>query len=330
MSIKRIGTATILAASFGLFGCSGDTDGGSAATPPGGAYSSDNAGSISIDFPSGGNAGVSDILGFIVSVRDTNGAPVENIRVSCDTEQGLALLEPTTGIEQTDGNGDMSGRVGCAAPGSYQIGCRLPVGANKRIFETVRCAGPVPAGFTGFVGAGGGTLGGGSVIDDGGGGVRAVAAAFFDRANTTAGSQIDVVQTADCPNTTAVDPESFTDTLIRFTIVNDTNQTVRFSSYRYTVENGVSSGNDFTSASLGFTSNVEGTEVAGGSTVTLDSVFTTANSGGKFFIGSSTAISPTLGAADITFELTGTTAAGDTVTVELSTAAIFGNYNRCS
>jgi len=330
MSIKRLGTATILAASLGLFGCSGDTDGGSAATPPGGTYSSDGAGSIALDFPRGDEGAVSDVLGFVVSVRDESGAPVQNIRVSCDTEQGLALLEPTTGIEQTDGNGDMSGRVGCAAPGSYQIGCRLPVGANKRVFGTVRCAGPVPTGFSGFPGAGGGTLGGGSVIDDGSGGVRVVSAAFFDRGNTTSGSQIDVVQTADCPNTTAVDPETFNDTLIRFTIVNDTNQAVRFSGYSYTVENGVSSGNDFTSGGLGFTSNVEGTEVSGGATATLDSVFTTVNSSGKFFIGSSTAIASTLGATNIIFELTGTTASGDTVTVELSTAAIFGNYNRCS
>lgn len=328
MTLKTLGTTTMILLSLGLVGCSGETDGGSAANPPSGGYVADDAGSIALEFSQGDEAAVSETLGFRVSVRDRNGAPVPNIRVSCDTEEGLALLEPTTGIEQTDGGGDMSGRVGCAAQGSYQIGCRLPVGANKRVFETVRCAGPVPIGFTGFPGAGGGTLGGGSVIDDGSFGVRAVAVAFFDRTNGTAGTQIDVIQGASCPGSNPIEP--FTDTLLRFTVVNDTNQTVRFGSYRFTVKNGISSGNDFESGPISFTSNVEGTAVSGGSTATIDSVFATASEGQKFFFGASTPISENLGGANMTFELTGVTAAGKTFSIELDTVAIFGDYNRCS
>ena len=318
MVMKRtLGAAAVLAFSVGVVGCSGSTDGGSAADPSGSPYSSDSAGSIDLSLPSGDEAAVADVLGFRVAVRDQNGAPVPNVRISCDTEAGLALIEPTTGIEQTDGMGEISGKVGCTAPGSYLIGCRLPVGANKRVFETIRCSGPVPTGFNGFAGAGGGTLGGGASPDNGSGTVRIVSAVFTDTGTNATTSQIDVEQLADCPNTTPVDPEKFFDTMIKLTVVNDSNETVRFNSYRYTVQNGSGAGSDFNSGSIGFIGNVEGTSAEGSTTLTLDSLFASASGGSKYFFGSSTPISASLGIQNIDIELTGTTSSGATVTAEI-------------
>ena len=144
-----------------LIGCSGGTS-----TDRSGAdyedtefvATEDSVGSIDLwvrttDMP------VSGVSGFIVSVRNSSGAPVQNIQIACDTELGLALIEPSTGSEMTDSHGQMSGKVGCEVPGSLILGCRLPIGVNRRKFVTIKCRGPIPDGFFGFPGAAGGGLG---------------------------------------------------------------------------------------------------------------------------------------------------------------------------
>lgn len=99
---------------------------------------------------------------FTVRVANAQQQPVANINVACDSEEGVAILEPQRGFELTNSDGVMSGVIGCAAPGSFQLVCRLAVGANRRAFVSVRCTGDVPSGFGGFPGAAGGGLGGGS------------------------------------------------------------------------------------------------------------------------------------------------------------------------
>ncbi len=158
----RIAGKTALLCGLALtIGCGGNTHGGE-----------EEFGSS--DFPSGTDAtgkvevrvndddmNVGDRSGFHVFVYDGNGAPVQNIQVLCDSELGVAILEPTTGREMTGQFGDISGVIGCASPGSYQFGCRLPLGGNKRQFVTIKCRG---TGNAPFPGAAGGGIGGGSIV----------------------------------------------------------------------------------------------------------------------------------------------------------------------
>jgi hypothetical protein len=165
---KRLLVALSCAA---LCACSGggDTDGGSGADQLylGDQYvADDSAGtiSLSVDSTSIPVAGTSN---FSVAVRDAQGAPVPGLKIACDSEAGVAVIEPATGLEITSSSGSISGVIGCELPGSFQFACRLPIGANKRKMVTIKCTGTVPAGFSGFAGAGGGGLGTGGVGDDG-------------------------------------------------------------------------------------------------------------------------------------------------------------------
>ncbi|RIL12175.1 MAG: hypothetical protein DCC75_00895, partial [Proteobacteria bacterium] len=158
------------------YGCSGggDTDGGDENFEGTGFVATDDAAgglTLTVDQTT---LSISEVSGFSVDVFDASGDPVAGLEIACDTEQGLAIVEPNTGFELTDSSGHMSGKVGCESPGSYQMACRLPIGGNKRKFETIRCSGDIPTGFSGFPGAAGGTLGvgtgGGGSADQGDGG----------------------------------------------------------------------------------------------------------------------------------------------------------------
>jgi hypothetical protein len=150
----------------GCLGGQGSTDGGSGAD---GDFQDDIF--VSDESTTGGmrleiaesSIAVGDTSEFLVFVRDEQQQPVPNINVICDSEGGVAILEPSTGYALTNGRGAMSGVIGCEAPGSFQLVCRLSVGANRRQFASVRCTGDTPSDFEGFPGAGGGGLGGGSV-----------------------------------------------------------------------------------------------------------------------------------------------------------------------
>ena len=146
---------------LGCLGGSGGTDGG-AATNPGyrdDIFVGDDSTTGSIELSLGqSELSVGGTTGFRVTVKSAAEQPVPNISVVCDSENGIALVEPTSGRELTDSNGIMSGRIGCEFPGSFQMVCRLTVGANRRKFAGIRCTGSGSATFTG---SGGGTLGGG-------------------------------------------------------------------------------------------------------------------------------------------------------------------------
>ena len=159
-----------LAIIIGCGGGQGATDGGSGAQPD---FRDDQfiagdttTGSMSLSL-SRGSLGVGDTSPFTVSVVNASGKPVSNINVACDSERGVAIVEPSRGFEMTNSSGVMSGVIGCESPGSFQMVCRLSVGANRRKFAQVTCTGDVPAGFQGFPGAAGGGLGGGVQNNDG-------------------------------------------------------------------------------------------------------------------------------------------------------------------
>lgn len=349
---KIVGITVLVAGllSLGMIaGCSGggDTDGGKAADEDfhGTQFVPDESNSGSIDLiVEEAEFNVSEIVGFRVRVVDRNGTAVPGLRLACDSEQGVAIIEPTTGHEITDEFGQISGKIGCAASGSYQFMCRLPVGGNFRDAVTIRCGGDTPIGFDGFEGAGGGGLGGGLQGDEDGGaggtntdGIRVVKLTPLD-VNNEESPQIDTVQdicTPDDPTTTANElvVEPFTDGRIKFAIENNTNAIVRFTSLRYFVPDITASGTDFTSDRINFVSEIV-VDANGGSAETTVLAFPVeagfGSSGGDlFFYGRTTEIGQ-IGFRNVKVTFFGTGALGEDVQVSATTVMSFNNYNLCS
>ena len=158
-SVLRISALALLAsvAAIGFVGCTGSTDGGDAGEQSfdGSGFDGSDAGRMELVLRDEDML-VGESAGFYVQAFDEGDQPVPNLSIACDTEAGLALIEPADGQQLTDDGGIMSGRIGCEQVGSFRLGCRLPVGAGRRQFATIRCSGPIPSGFDGFPGAGGG------------------------------------------------------------------------------------------------------------------------------------------------------------------------------
>ena len=337
--------------------CSGGTDGGTAAEEDfsdGQFVGSDGStGTITVNVLDR-DMSVGETSGFGVAVKNSAGNGVGGMKVFCDSEQGVAILEPTSGHETTNSHGDISGVIGCAAPGSYQFACRLPVGVNKRQLVDIVCRGPVPDGFTGFPNAAGGGLGGGSDTSDSGGiggsdtdGVRTTTLLFVDDgSNADIGSSnfsIDVSQgicTAESGSVGAGTPtptpvitvEPFFDTVLKVRVVNNTNQTVRFSSMKYTVVSAgvlANSGSDFVSDTVSFIGEANAIE-GGGGEGTFTMLAINATSGAKRFVGSSTDIPSNYGFKTVRVTVIGTNDNGDDIQATASQTLDFSDFNRCT
>ena len=342
---KSIATITIIGFSALVVACvggGGDTDGGKSGDLAD-AYNGDTfvadddtVGRIEVDVLEP-DLQVALTSGFFVRVFDAAGAPVPNIKVSCDSEQGVAIVEPTTGTEITDAGGEISGKIGCEVPGSYQFGCRLPVGGNRRKFVKIVCNGPIPNGFTGFPGAAGGGLGtgGSGTAQDGGvggvnpDGVRITSIAISDTGVSSASTTSIDTTFSDCDTDAATfTAEPFFDTSATFKVVNNSNLNIRFKSLRYTVPNASGSGSSsFTSSSIGL---IGEAAPNGGETTFSGIIIFDAVSLGKRFNGASANIPSSLGFRNITFALTGTTDLGDEVTITGTQALSFDGFNNCA
>ena len=329
--------AVSLVGGLAVAGCSGsgNTDGGGQDFNGTQYVADDSAGTLSLDLVSSEIA-VGSVAGFRATARDGSGAPIQAIRITCDTEEGLAIVEPTSGSEITDSNGSISGLVGCGAPGSLQLGCRV---ANKRQFRTVKCTGDVPSGFAGFAGAAGGGLGGGvQTVDDGGPGgsdpetgVRITKVEILDGGADAADvNVIDISLSACVPVTTK---EPFSDAKIKIAIQNNFNSSVELLGYSYTIVDVNGGTADFESDRLSFIGVGEAKQVGpGGDAVSVESFFANARSSGdKVFYGSSTAIDPSTGVGfrNVKIKVFARTDAGDDFTISASTSISLGSINRC-
>lgn len=348
----------LVAIALALASCVGDTDGGSAADEDfsGTQFvdSDANVGGLTLNVNST-DVEVAGTTNFNVVVTNQAGQPVPQVRVSCDTESGLAILEPNTGSELTDSFGNMSGVLGCEVPGSLQIGCRLPIGANKRKFQTIHCTGAVPDGFTGFGGqTAGGGLGGGVNTDDSGGiggtdteGVRITAVEFLDGGilSESAASTTSIdIRAFECGSACSITDNSddctvepFFDTYLRVSIVNNTNQTIRFTGLRYRIPEARGAGtSSFTSNTLSLIG--EATAAPEGGTTTVLSLFMDAvnptnaltSNGDKVFFGESFHIPDDFGFRNVSVTLVGTNGSGEAVQISGSTAVSFDDFNKCS
>jgi hypothetical protein len=166
-----LGQTLLVVAALLIVGCRGNTDGGDAAVTadtPSGQYSSDGAAGASLTIRVSGSVTVGGRTGFSVTALDPTGAPLAYIRIFCESEQGIAILEPSSGgvaFEHTGPTGFMSGVLGGLLPGSYILECRGPQGFNLVDRVSINVTGSAPSGFTGFPGAAGGNLGGGVITD---------------------------------------------------------------------------------------------------------------------------------------------------------------------
>lgn len=333
---------TVVVAIFSLISCRGGTGGGGADFSGSEFVADDsNAGSLTLNV-NNTTIAVGGTSNFNVEVIDASGNPVPQIQVSCDSEIGVAIIEPTVGSELTDEFGNMSGVLGCELPGSFQFACRLPIGVNKRKFASIHCDGDVPVGFVGFPGAAGGGLGGGNggvdVPDGGGSGgtdlsnIRLSAIQFFDNGTLdTASLGLDITADSDCNNDgTANDPEPFFDTFVALSILNPASVNVTFTSYNYTVNNADGAGSQFVSQNITFIGQADAlTATADGGELTITGVpFAKASGGQKFYAGSSSAITA-VGFKNITFRVSGRTSEGDAVTVTGRTAISIGTFDNC-
>jgi len=333
--IFRLSAVGVLCAAA-LVGCSsGSTDGGSAADEDfgDGVFVADESsvGSLRLEVKEE-ELNVADTAGFEVTVKDAAGQPVRNLELSCDSEAGLAIIEPNTGREHTDDGGKMSGRYGCVAEGSHLFGCRLPLSGQRRRFATIKCSGPVPANFTGFPNAGGGGLGGG-VGSPGNGGqaggtsledVNLLSITYSDGGNDST-KNIDNAAEDDCDgDTDTVDPERFTDTFFKVKLQNDSNANVNLVSYRVTVPEatGDSTGT-YRSGSYALNAPIS----PNGGTLEIEGILATGSGGAKQFVGSSSNVPDMVRSVTVSFLVRDEN--GNEATKSLSTVLSFADYNNC-
>lgn len=311
-----------------LVGCqSGNTSGGEV-DHDSTQYDPNESGNMRVELVDGDELRVALTTGFRVYATDSEGAPVTQMRVTCDTEDGLALIEPTTGVESTDSNGQISGRVGCENPGSYLLACRLQGVSARRKSVTVRCTGDRPAGFVGFPGSGGGTLGGGSADNDTISSVRITNVAVSDAGGDESTTSIDIEQSV-CASGGTPTAEPFFDTSATFTVTNNSPFILQITGLRYRVSNANGSGGTVSSGTLGVTGSAAATVDANGGSGEISSLIFDANGSGKRFFGSSSNISSP-GIKNITFTLIAENEVGQSFEVSTTTALSFDNFNRCS
>lgn len=313
-------------ATVGILACSrGDTAGNSEsvadAESSGDPFVADGgAGStLTIDAPS--TIAIGSRIGFRVTAIDPSGKPLQFIKIVCDSELGIAITEPNTGVEHTGPDGSMSGQIGGARPGSYILECRAPQGFNLVDRVSIVVTGE---GAAAFDGAAGGTLGGGRIeetpdIDDRGG-VRISSVGVTDTGASGAGVAIDLVRDLDCDNKdSTVDPEPFGIATFSLTISNPSAQRI------FVDDVGVTVAQNTTLRSL---VELATCEAAAGGTVTCSGPFADFSGGGKSLAGSGVAF--TSGTSNVTFTIRGVDESGNSFTSTAGTSLVFGDFNRCS
>ncbi|MCC6932785.1 MAG: hypothetical protein IT292_05985 [Deltaproteobacteria bacterium] len=251
--------ATLAAVTFAgvcIIGC-GDTDGdGNTDAGLGTQYVSDGGagGSITIDVKE--DLTVGGTSPFMVSLRDAQGQPLTFVRIFCESEHGIAIIEPSKGgtaFESTDSYGNMSGVIGGMSPGSYMFECRAPIEYNLIARVSVKITGEIPAGFAGWPGAAGGNLGGGYTVppDVENGGVRITAITFIDGSTSTLmldNYQNTCISTSGSSSSATTTAEPFYDKSYRVSIANGSTSDVAITEIEVETLDGV--GNRIGSGSM--------------------------------------------------------------------------------
>jgi hypothetical protein len=344
--IKLYPLASLLVLGALLFGCGGSTTTGGEEDFSGSQFVStdESTGSFELEVLDE-TIQVGQTGGFFARIKGESGQPVESRRVICDTESGLALVEPTTGSFLTNSQGESSGRLGCENPGSFMLACFL---GNKRAFSQIKCVGDLPEGFEGFEGAGGGTLGGGVVDPDNGGpGLGENPAPDRLRIGNIQVIPItgepDTVPEVDlradlCNNDTPADPkddfvEPFGDDEVQITAVNNTPYFIRYTSFSYVVERGMTGGRDFQSPKIALNGASDPTTEGGRTVVLASKMFTSVNGRKAYADGQLIPLGGNENGDDlknVKVTIFGTTSTGLEVQTSASFVVSFDNFNYCS
>ena len=318
-------------AGVGIVACNqGDTDGSGANTTPGGQYVSDGSAGGKIEFTFTNDLVVAGTAEFLVLVTDPNGAPIPFLNITCDTERGLAILEPTTGTEHTSQRGGMSGVIGGNSTGSFLLECRGPNGTQLIAKKVIKVTGEAPTGFVGFTGAAGGGLGGGVVGTPTPGPTPTSFPVDSQQVNfndilfsSIAGSgnqvaTIDLTQIGDCDgDVMTVDPEPFSEDGYGLNITNNRGVPIQIESATYSISGVVTSFTQFTQIIIA--PNSTQSNLAG--------PFTFVNTAKRF---SGTNIAVPNGTFNVTFTITGSNIDG-TLPFSVTRSAVMtaNNYNNC-
>lgn len=353
MRESRIGNIlkvlVLAAGAFGMItacvGGSGDTDAGKAKNDlgEGSQFVADGGAGASIRIRAPRDLSVGETGGFRVYLEDPNGDPLAFVRVNCESEKGIAILEPSSGgvaFEHTSENGDLSGRLGGLVPGSYIIECRAPEGFGLVARATVIVRGPVPEGFLGFPGAAGGNLGGGLLIDltpdvtesdlgQDNGAVRVEAINFSDGPNANGpNGPIDIVQSTCTNNTTDPSddyPEPFYFNEYILSISNKTTQNIFVDSVDMTIRDA---GPTSIATQFFFTDHSKQVEIAAGASGNVSGLFTEFQLGAaKLYVGTTDAVAA--GTYRVDFVVTGVTDDETVFTLAASATLTFDAVNRC-
>lgn len=322
--MKTLRLLTSIIVSFLVLGCgSGGTDGGE---PEAGAqFVADGGAGGSISISVKGSLTVTGTVAFSVNLRDASGAPLAFVTVSCESERGIAIIEPSlNGVAQeaTGPDGSMSGTLGGLLPGSYLLECRAPQGFGLRARTTLSISGTVPDGFAGFPGAAGGNLGGGQIIDQtpipgvDSDAVVVTSSNFTDAGGTSSfGAPIDTTQNGDCDGDVAtVDPEPFTFVNYGIVVSNNSNLRIFIDSVSVNVLDGQAASSTGTQS--------KNVEIGPRSTGTVTGLFIDHP---NYVAGSPTQN----GTFDAIITVTFTTEEGDTFSVTDRTSISLANVNNC-
>lgn len=341
-----------------LGGClgGGDTDGGSAkdaANDADGVYVADGGAGATLTIDAPDTMAVGEIAQFKLHLMDPSGQPLAYIRLFCESEKGIAIIEPSSGgvaFEHTSARGIMSGYIGGLVPGSYIIECRAPEGFGLVVRKSIIITGPVPENFVGFPGAAGGNLGGGRLVDDSEwiqevdanndgipdnigdldddndgspDGVRVSKVEFNDGANRGPSGPIDIVP-GTCNNGTPADttddfPEPYFFNHYFAFVKNNSEDIITIGSIGFTIQNG----GPGTTSTQGKTVSIKP-----GEEKVIEGVFTDSRgTGTKYFAGSST--QPVLGTYRVDVVLTGTRQGGGSLSIAREVTVTFDNVNNC-
>ncbi len=307
-------------------GCQGggNTEGEPGTAAVGTQVVSDGGSGATLTISATGPIMVGERVPFTVTALDPSGAPLSFIRIACETEAGISILEPVRGgsaFASTGAAGVMSGVLGGLVPGSFLLECRGPAGFNLVDRLSLLIVGDIPEGFDGFPGAAGGNLGGGLLVENPVEDAVGVEILFETLSGTTRNGPIDTVQSADCNGDgIANDPETafgFDNYII--TINNQRDDRLFISSTTYSVASlGVSATTQ--AGGLVVPANTESTPLVGS--------FTDFVSGGKTFAGTATAV-PINATVNVTFTVRGTTGGGSSFSITQTASVTFGPVNNC-
>jgi len=315
--------------------CGGDKTGST--TDNGVTYVSDGASGskLVIELEDGGiEIPVAARVNFKVTATDPQGAPLVNIRLFCESEHGIAILEPSkagVAFEHTGSVGAMSGVLGGLSPGSFLLECRGPQGFNLVTRKSFKVVGEIPQGFTGWPGAAGGNLGGGVFTDPLPEQVVLTQVTYI----TTGGDSdsrsgfIDNDLIIDCDTSTPkLDVEPFGPDQYSIKIENNFDQRISISSVEYVI--------DLRVGTVSALRETGGLVIEGNSSVDLTGVFTDTDNDieainplfDKFFVGSTT---PTpSGTFNMVFTVRGETVTGESFEETISSTVVIGPFNYCS